>query len=212
MSDVADARAPDAARHLKAFAVLGARPLRLAGVCTVLAGALLVPQALLIARAMQQVFVDHAPVRAVAVLLAGLAVVGMLRALLGWASRRLADEAVETVRVQVRARLARRLIARGPRWLRHRRSGELAETLGGHVDALEGYLGGFLPVRLEVVVVPLLILIGAFWADRVVGLILLLTLPLAPIFMMLVGWGAEAASRRQLQAIGEMAAHPRQRL
>ena len=103
MSDVADARAPDAARHLKAFAALGARPLRLAGVCTVLAGALLVPQALLIARAMQQVFVDHAPVRAVAALLAGLAVVGMLRALLGWASRRLADEAVETVRVQVRA-------------------------------------------------------------------------------------------------------------
>lgn len=212
MSDVADARAPDAARHLKAFAALGARPLRLAGVCTVLAGALLVPQALLIARAMQQVFVDHAPVRAVAALLAGLAVVGMLRALLGWASRRLADEAVETVRVQVRARLARRLIARGPRWLRHRRSGELAETLGGHVDALEGYLGGFLPVRLEVVAVPLLILIGAFWADRVVGLILLLTLPLAPIFMMLVGWGAEAASRRQLQALARMGGHFADRL
>ncbi|MCL6713388.1 thiol reductant ABC exporter subunit CydD [Pseudomonas sp. R2.Fl] len=212
MSDVADARAPDARRHLQAFAALAARPLRLAGVCTVLAGALLVPQALLIARAMQQIFVDHAPVRAVAALLAGLAAVGVLRALLGWASRRLADEAVETVRVQVRARLARRLVARGPRWLRHRRSGELAEMLGGHVDALEGYLGGFLPVRLEVVAVPLLILIGAFWADRVVGLILLFTLPLAPIFMMLVGWGAEAASRRQLQALARMGGHFADRL
>lgn len=212
MSSATDAGAPTAAQHLKAFAALGARPLRWSGACTVLAGALLVPQALLIARAMQQVFVAHAPVRAVAGLLVGLAVVGAARALLGWLSRRLADDAVETVRMQVRARLARRLVARGPRWLRHRRSGELAETLGGHVDALEGHIGGFLPIRLEVVAVPLLILIAAFWADRVVGLILLFTLPLAPIFMMLVGWGAEAASRRQLQALARMGGHFADRL
>ncbi|HEY0862208.1 MAG TPA: thiol reductant ABC exporter subunit CydD [Pseudoxanthomonas sp.] len=212
MSSGADAPAPNAARHLKTFAALGARPLRWAVACTVLAGALLVPQAWLIARAMQQVFVAHAPARAVALLLAGLAGVGVLRALLAWASRRLADDAVETVRLQARARLARRLVARGPRWLRHQRSGELAETLGGHVDALEGYIGGFLPVRLEVVAVPLLILVAAFWADRMVGLILLFTLPLAPVFMMLVGWGAEAASRRQLQALARMGGHFADRL
>jgi len=212
MNSGTDTPAPAAARHLKSFATLGARPLRGSGACTVLAGALLVPQAWLIAAAMQRVFVEHAPVRAVATLLAALAAVGVSRALLAWAARRLADEAVETVRLRVREQLARRLVARGPRWLRRQRSGELAETLGGHVDALEGYIGGFLPARLEVVAVPLLILIAAFWADRVVGLILLFTLPLAPVFMMLVGWGAEAASRRQLQALARMGGHFADRL
>ncbi|MGX5729083.1 thiol reductant ABC exporter subunit CydD [Pseudoxanthomonas beigongshangi] len=212
MSSGTDTPAPAAARHLKSFATLGARPLRGAVTCMVLAGALLIPQAWLIAAAMQRVFVEHAPVRAVATLLAALAAVGVSRALLAWASRRLADDAVETVRLRVREQLARRLVARGPRWLRHQRSGELAETLGGHVDALEGYIGGFLPVRLEVMAVPLLILIAAFWADRVVGLILLFTLPLAPVFMMLVGWGAEAASRRQLQALARMGGHFADRL
>ena len=212
MSSDAGIQAPAAARHLKSFATLGARPLRGSGACTVLAGALLVPQAWLIAAAMQRAFVEHAPVRAVATLLAALAAVGVSRALLAWAARRLADEAVETVRLRVREQLARRLVARGPRWLRRQRSGELAETLGGHVDALEGYIGGFLPARLEVVAVPLLILIAAFWADRVVGLILLFTLPLAPVFMMLVGWGAEAASRRQLQALARMGGHFADRL
>lgn len=212
MNAATEADAPTAAQRLKAFAAPGAGRLRGAGLCTVLAGALLIPQALLIAQAMQQVFVAHAPARAVGPLLAGLAAIGVLRAVLGWIARRLADDAVETVRLRVRARLARRLLARGPRWLRHQRSGELAETLGGHVDALEGYIGGFLPVRLEVAAVPLLILIAAFWADRVVGLILLLTLPLAPVFMMLVGWGAEAASRRQLQALARMGGHFADRL
>lgn len=212
MNAATEADAPTAAQRLKAFAAPGAGRLRGAGLCTVLAGALLIPQALLIAQAMQQVFVAHAPARAVGPLLAGLAAIGVLRAVLGWIARRLADDAVETVRLRVRAQLARRLLARGPRWLRHQRSGELAETLGGHVDALEGYIGGFLPVRLEVAAVPLLILIAAFWADRVVGLILLLTLPLAPVFMMLVGWGAEAASRRQLQALARMGGHFADRL
>ncbi len=212
MSSGVDVPAPTAARHLKSFAALGAPPLRRAIACTVLAGALLIPQAWLIARTMQQVFVEHAPVRAVATLLVALAAVGVSRALLAWAARRAADDAVETVRLRVRGQLARRLVARGPRWLRHQRSGELAETLGGHVDALEGYIGGFLPVRLEVVAVPLLILVAAFWADRIVGLILLFTLPLAPVFMMLVGWGAEAASRRQLQALARMGGHFADRL
>jgi ATP-binding cassette subfamily C protein CydD len=60
--------------------------------------------------------------------------------------------------------------------------------------------------------VPLMILLAVFWVDWVVGVILLATSPWVPVFMMLVGWGAEAAGRRQLQAMARMGAHFADRL
>nr|MBP6457661.1 thiol reductant ABC exporter subunit CydD [Pseudoxanthomonas sp.] len=136
----------------------------------------------------------------------------LLRAGMAWAGRRLADRAVERIRVDVRARIARGLVARGPVWVRSQQSGALAERMGAHVDALEGYFGGFVPLRADVVGVPLVILLAVFFVDRTVGLVLLLTMPLVPVFMMLVGWGAQAASQRQLQALTRMGGHFADRL
>ncbi len=198
--------------RLDALGQVAARPLRIAGACNVLSGWLLVAQAAAIAWAIQQVFVAKVSPGSVLAALSVLLVTGLLRAGLGWASRTLADEAVESIRLDLRATLVRRVLARSPLWLRQRRSGELAELMGTHVDALEGYFGGYLLARAEVVAVPLVLLLAVFWVDRVVGTILLLTLPLIPVFMMLVGWGAEAASRRQLQALARMGGHFADRL
>lgn len=177
-----------------------------------LSGWLLVPQAAAIAWAVQAVFVEGAAPRTIALAIAALLPIGLLRAALGWCGRRFADDAVEIIRLRLRQRVMRRLSAQGPLWLRQRRSGALAELMGGHVDALEGYFGGFVPVRTEVAAVPLFIVAAVFFADRVVGTVLLLTMPLIPVFMMLVGWGAEAASRRQLQALTRMGGHFADRL
>ena len=177
-----------------------------------LAGGLLIPQAWLISQAMQRVFADAVPFASIRHLLLGLLGVGILRVLASAFARFHSDTAVERVRHALRVRLLPRMIERGPRWLRRQSSGELAEAATGHVDAFEGFVGGYLPVRFEVTVVPLVILAAVFWADWVVGLILLLTLPLAPVFMMLVGWGAEAASRRQLRTMARLGGHFADRL
>lgn len=201
--------------HQARLAALGreaAGPLRGASSCTVLAGVLVVPQAALIALCIQRVFVAGETAAAQLPLLAALLATLLLRALLGWAGRRWADQAVERIRVALRARLARAVVARGPAWIRTQQGGALAEHLGTHVDAVEGYYGGFVPLRAEVVGVPLAILLAVFAVDRTVGLVLLLTMPLVPVFMMLVGWGAEAASRRQLQALARMGGHFADRL
>jgi len=76
-----------------------------------------------------------------------------------------------------------------------------------HADAIENYYAGYQPVRIEVVVVPLLIAIAVAWTDWVIALILLFTAPLVPFFMMLVGWGAEAAGRAQLGELARMSGH-----
>lgn len=187
-------------------------PLRIASALAVLGGLLLVPQAALIAWCVQRGLVEGAVPASLVPLLGGLLATLLLRAALGWLSRRLADHAVEQIRVDLRARIARGLVARGPAWVRAQQSGALAERMGTHVDALEGYFGGFVPLRAEVVGVPLAILLAVFFVDRTVGFILLLTMPLVPVFMMLVGWGAQAASQRQLQALTRMGGHFADRL
>ena len=186
--------------------------LRIAGFCGVLVGWLLIPQAAAIAWSVQTVLVDHHSPQTVMTALCALLIVGSLRAALAWLSRRQADEAVEAIRADLRSGLIRRLLACGPLWLRQRRSGELAELMGTHADAMEGYFGGYLLARAEVVAVPLVLLIAVFCVDRVVGAILLVTLPLIPLFMMLVGWGAEAASRQQLTALARMGGYFADRL
>jgi ATP-binding cassette subfamily C protein CydD len=181
--------------------------LRIAGACNVLAGWLLIPQAAAIAWTVQAVLVERASPRGATTALAALLALGLLRAGLAWMSRTQADTAVEAIRTDLRNGLIRRLFAYGPLWLRQHRSGELAELMGTHADAVEGYFGGYLLARAEVVAVPLALLAAVFCVDRVVGAILLVTLPLIPVFMMLVGWGAEAASRRQLKALARMGGH-----
>ncbi|MFT3756330.1 MAG: thiol reductant ABC exporter subunit CydD [Pseudoxanthomonas sp.] len=199
-------------RRLQALGKVGRSHLRIAAICAVLSGSLLIAQAALIALAMQRVFVEQHSLATVTGLLGGWIGIALLRAALVWLGQRNADTAAMQVRHDLRKQLLHDLSARGPRWLRRQRSGELAELAGTHVEAIGQYFSGFAITRIEVMVLPLVFLIAAFKADVAVALILLVTLPLIPIFMALAGRGAEAASRRQLQAMTRLGGHFADRL
>jgi len=180
---------------------------RLAALCISLSGALLIGQAAAIAWLVQTVLVERAPLADGLPVLAALAVILVLRTLLGSATQAAAGDVADAARLALRERVFARLLGHGPLWLRQRRTGELGELMLHHGDAIENYYSGFLPVRTEVVVVPLLIVAAVAWVDWVVALILLFTAPLVPFFMMLVGWGAEAAGRAQLGELARMSGH-----
>ena len=180
---------------------------RLAALCICMSGALLIGQAAAIAWLIQAVLVEHRPVAAAVPVLLGLLAVLAVRALLGSATQAAAGDVADAARLTLRERVYRRLLGLGPLWLRQQRTGELGELMLAHADAVESYYAGYQPVRIEVVVVPLLILLAVAWVDWVVALILLFTAPLVPFFMMLVGWGAEAAGRAQLGELARMSGH-----
>lgn len=180
---------------------------RWAAACICVSGALLIGQAAAIAWLIQAVLVEHRPLAGATPVLAGLLGVLTLRALLASATQAAAGDVADAARLALRERVYGRLLARGPLWLRQQRTGELGELMLTHADAIENYYGGYQPVRIEVVVVPLLILLAVAWTDWVVALILLCTAPLVPFFMMLVGWGAEAAGRAQLGELARMSGH-----
>ena len=180
---------------------------RLAALAVCGSGALLVVQAAAIAWLIQSIVVERvAAVHAVPVF-GLLALTLLLRSLLGGLAQSAAGDVADTAKLALRGQIYRRLMERGPLWLRRQRTGELGELLLAHGDAIEGYYAGFQPVRVEVVVVPLLILAAVAYVDWVVALIFLFTAPLVPFFMMLVGWGAEAAGRAQLGELARMSGH-----
>ncbi|WP_409976441.1 thiol reductant ABC exporter subunit CydD [Xanthomonas graminis] len=199
-------------RWLASLAAAARGRQRLAAAAISLSGALLIVQAGAIAWLLQALLVERRALPQALPAFAVLALVLAVRALLGACAQRAAGDVADAAKFELRRRVYRRLLQRGPLWLRGQRNGELGELLLAHGDALDGYYAGYQPARLEVSVVPLLILLAVGWSDWVVGLLLLFTAPLVPIFMMLVGWGAEAAGRRQLRELARMGGHFADRL
>ncbi|PPU57887.1 thiol reductant ABC exporter subunit CydD [Xanthomonas dyei] len=197
---------------LDALAAPAARARRLSGVAVALSGVLLLAQSAAIAWLVQAVLVQHlalAPLRHVGI---GLLLAMLGRAVLTAWAQALTGEVADVAKRELRMRIARRLVRHGPLWLRRQRSGELGELSLAHTDALDGYFVGYQLARTEMTLVPPAILIAVFSVDWVVGLVLLLTAPLIPFFMMLVGWGAEAAGREQLGELARMGGHFADRL
>jgi len=75
---------------------------------------------------------------------------------------------------------------------------QTAHTLLEQVDKLEPYYTRYMPRLVGTVLCPLLLLLVIFPTDWVSGIILLLTTPVIPFYMALIGKGAESVSRKQM--------------
>ncbi len=137
--------------------------------------------------------------------LLGLAIV--LRAACDTLRQGLGFEAAARIRQDLRSLLLTRIAALGPAWATSQRSGAIASTLGESVEAIEAYFSAYLPQRIIAALVPLAILVVIYPFDWVSGTILLVTAPTVPVFMIVVGKGAEALNRRQWQRLTLMGAH-----
>ncbi|MEA3121024.1 MAG: ATP-binding cassette, subfamily bacterial CydD, partial [Paraburkholderia sp.] len=90
--------------------------------------------------------------------------------------------------------------------LQRESSGALSSHLVAGVEALEGYYARWLPNRALTVLLPLAILIVVFPVHWVSGLVLVLTAPLIPVFMILLGKDAVEANQRQWRRLARLSA------
>ena len=112
-----------------------------------------------------------------------------------------------TTRADLRNRLTRHVIALGPNFTRSERTGELVTTVLEGVDRLDGYYARFLPASMQAALVPLVILAVAVWLDPLSALVMVVTVPLIPVFMWLLGTYAQQHSQRQFLELRRMSAH-----
>jgi ATP-binding cassette subfamily C protein CydD len=82
-----------------------------------------------------------------------------------------------------------------------------ATALVEQTDKLEGYYARYQPLMLLAVLSPLAILAFVFPANALVGLVLLLSAPLIPLYMALVGMNAEDESRKQFESLRKLSGH-----
>ncbi len=172
-----------------------------------LAGAAMVGQALLLSQIVNRVFIEGAALKDVGSLLGGMLALSLLRAGLVWGSEVSAGQIAGRVKDALRQRLTAHLLALGPAYIREERSGELTNTLTEGIEALDAYFRQYLPQLALAALVPLAVLAFVFPLDWVSGLVLLLTAPLIPLFMILIGSAAEALTQRQWTSLSRMSAH-----
>ena len=181
--------------------------LRLAVALGLAGGLVIVAQAWLLARIVNAVMIDAADLSSVAPWLWTLPALFLLRALLSHAAEQAGFRAAVAVKLAVREQSWRALLALGPVPLSGERSGDLSNMLVDGIEALEDYYARYLPAMSLMVLLPLAILAFVLPQDWLSALIMLLTAPLIPFFMILIGKGAERRSQRQWRQLARMSAY-----
>jgi ATP-binding cassette subfamily C protein CydD len=168
--------------------------------------ALVVAQAILLARVIAGVAGSGPSPVSLGPVLALLAGVAVLRAAASWASDTAAARGAADVRLALRTVLTSKLLALGPRFVASERTGELVGTLGAGVESTDAYVARYQPQLALSFLVPILVGAAVVRADLLSGLVLAATWPLIPLFMYLIGGVARRRSQAQWVALSRMSA------
>jgi ATP-binding cassette subfamily C protein CydD len=145
-----------------------------------------------------------APFAELSALFAGLVLVVLLRGVLLWLAEAVSARGGATVVAQLREQLVDAFARLGPQGLAGRSSTDLTLVAGRGMDALDGYFAKYLPQLIGTAVAMPLLVVVIGWQDLTSGIILVLTLPLIPVFMVLVGWATQAAQNKQWAALSTL--------
>ncbi|MGC0415282.1 thiol reductant ABC exporter subunit CydD [Embleya sp. AB8] len=170
------------------------------------AGLVLV-QAGLLARVIVAAFQEHAGVGDLWPELGLLAGVIVARSAISWLTEVIAQRTSAAVKSQLRARLLAQVIRLGPAWLNRERSGELTTLATRGVDALDGYFARYLPQLILSVTVPVAVLARVVLGDWISAVTIVVTLPLIPLFMALIGMATQKYMDRQWTVLNRLAGH-----
>ena len=170
-------------------------------------GLLLIIQARCVARIIHETVMDGLHVNDRWPLFALVLVIYGARAALGWGRERAGFEAGARVCEQIRIALVERITRLGPAYTARSKTGALTSTVMEQVEGLHGFFAHYLPQLALSVAVPGAMLAIVFPISWAAGGVLLITAPLIPFFMILVGMGAESISQQHFQALARMSGH-----
>jgi thiol reductant ABC exporter CydD subunit len=163
-------------------------------------------QAILLADALARAF-SGAPAAELARDLVLLAVVFALRGALAWSFEIAGRRAAASVLSGLRLALVEQRLRTQPAALDRVEAGEIAAAAVHGIDGLEAYFARYLPQLVLACVVPVLVVIAVAAVDLGAALVLLLTLPLVPLFMWLIGRYTEQRTRERWHALRLLSAH-----
>jgi ATP-binding cassette subfamily C protein CydCD len=129
------------------------------------------------------------------------------RAFLTWVNEVAANAVAVRIKTDLRERLFAHILKLGPAYSRGQRTGELTTAAVEGIEALDAYFSQYLPQLVVTALIPLSILFFVFPIDLLTGFVFLITAPLIPFFMIIIGKGAEAVTKRQYETLRLLSAH-----
>ncbi|MDQ0933981.1 thiol reductant ABC exporter subunit CydD [Streptomyces turgidiscabies] len=168
---------------------------------------LVVAQAMLIAEVVVGAFQHGLSVAELCTPLLLLVAVAGGRAVVSWLTELAAHRTSAAVKSELRGRLLERAVTLGPEWLGGQRTGSLVALATRGVDALDDYFSRYLPQLGLAVVVPVAVLARIVTEDWVSAAIIVGTLPLIPVFMVLIGWATQSHMDRQWRLLSRLSGH-----
>ena len=183
------------------------RHLVLSVVIGVVTAGLVVLQSWFLADAVDGAFLRHRSLASLRAPVVALLAVIVGRAAVGWATEGAAFRTSARAKSQLRAALVERIATLGPNGIERGRTGSLAILATRGVDALDAYFSRYLPQVFLSVIVPFTVIVVVAGADWISAVIILVTVPLIPVFMALIGVATRERTERQVRTLQRLAGH-----
>jgi ATP-binding cassette subfamily C protein CydD len=183
------------------------RPFIFSGLSGAVGAIMLVAQAWALSGIIEIIF-RSAPAWQTIMPLAGLfALFSTMRVLCNWAGHHEAKKGTLSIRKTLTERLSGTVAALGPSYTRSEQSGRIVTTLLKGIESVDAWFSLYIPQLFLALIIPVVILVAIFPADWLSGLILVFTAPLIPVFMILIGKKASAATEKQWNTMSRMSGH-----
>ncbi|WP_105902707.1 heme ABC transporter permease/ATP-binding protein CydD [Vibrio gangliei] len=167
----------------------------------------LLGQAAFLASILHSIVIEHTDKHQLISSFIGLAAMIAGRALCTWGREIAGYRCGQAVRIYIRQQILDKLRDLGPAYIKGKPAGTWAALLLEQVEEMQDFFSRYLPQMSLAVFIPFLILVVVFPSNWAAGLIFLITAPLVPLFMALVGMKAADANKKNFKALQRLSGH-----
>lgn len=175
-------------------------------VLATLSALILVAQTYFLATLLDKLIMQNVPRDELIPYFLGLIIGFGLRAIILWAREKIGFQSGQLLRNHIRQKILDKIHLVGPATINQKPAGSWASIMLEQVENLHNFYARFLPQQSLSAIVPVVILIAIFPLNWAAGLILMITAPLVPLFMIIVGIAAADNSQKNMDTLSRLSA------
>ncbi|WP_067724840.1 thiol reductant ABC exporter subunit CydD [Oceanobacillus damuensis] len=166
-------------------------------ILAVLSGFAIIGQAYLFVIIVDRIFLKGYGFSQVIPLLIGLLAVLLTRTLFTYLNLRTGIKMASTIKGKLRRSLLNKYSNSPLQASLHGQSGQKVSVMMDTVDGIDSYFSSYIPQVIQSTVIPLMLLVVIFMEHWTTGIIILITAPFIPVFMMIIGFKTRDKSEEQ---------------
>ena len=175
-------------------------------VLATLSALILVAQTYFLATLLDKLIMQNVPRDELIPYFLGLIIGFGMRAIILWVREKIGFQSGQLLRNHIRQKILDKIHLVGPATINQKPAGSWASIMLEQVENLHNFYARFLPQQSLSAIVPIVIFIAVFPLNWAAGLILMITAPLVPVFMILVGIAAADSSQKNMETLAHLSA------